>query len=137
MAWATQTAALAAGILVSAGLFETGEFLLPDPISGTGSVSGPVTAGEIAIVDWVISKSTDCPGVSSRVWFGEDGFQLTEPLQMTALPVGENMQYAIQTDVPLMAPPGLLELHIIGKFECPGQAARAFDLGPVFMTVED
>lgn len=126
-----------AALAVASGVDTVRYFVMPRHIEGIGAVSGPVTAGHDVLVDWVVTKRTDCPGVTSRVWYGQDGFQLTEPLQATSLPSGEAMQFSIQTKIPALAPPGELELHIVGAFECSGQQPAKFDLGPVYMQVTD
>lgn len=108
--------------------------MTPTMIEGRGSVSDPVQAGERVLVTWVIDKRTQCPGLTSRVWHGEGGFQLTEPVQIAALPEGSGT-YQIETAVPALAPSGDLTLTIKGHFECPGAAPIAFALEPVVMEV--
>lgn len=125
------------GAVAAIGLLEIGDVVLPPMIEGYGDVTGEAVPGREVLVNWVITKRTECPGVTSRAWFGEGGFQLTEPLQATALPVGENMAYSIPTRVPGLAPAGDLELHIVGAFNCPGETPSRFDLGPVMMVVKD
>lgn len=134
-------AAVAALALSAAGLAAMSSrdavvtVMAPPLIEGHGSVSGPVHAGERVLVTWVIDKRTQCPGLTSRVWHGEGGFHLTEPVQITALPEGAGT-YQIETAVPALAPPGHLRLKIKGHFECPGAAPVAFALEPVLMEVQ-
>jgi hypothetical protein len=130
------TAALLTGLAaVVSGRDAVVSVLTPPLIEGAGAVESPVRPGENVLVTWSIDKRTDCPGLTSRVWHGEEGFQLTEPVQITALPKGQAI-YHIQTLVPTMAPPGHLTLKIKGHFECPGAAPVAFALAPVHMEVE-
>lgn len=104
-------------------------------IEGVGSVDGPVRAGEVALVHWVITKRTDCPGESSRVWSGADGFYLADPMRATGLPMGD-LQRSIQTTIPSAAPSGPLTLTIRGRFDCLFGAVP-FRLAPVQMDVVD
>lgn len=111
--------------------------ITPPAIEGVGSVSTPVHAGKTTLVNWEIIKRTDCPGTNSRLWTGEDGYELREPLGATTLPVTESpVAYAIQTHIPEGAPQGVLRLWIKGEYVCAGQKPTPFSLGPVTMTVE-
>lgn len=98
-------------------------------IDGIGVYAETVTAGETVPVYWDIQKDTDCDGVTSRVWSSE-GFFWAEPQQSTALPMGA-WSGEIQTEIPVLAPTGSLELTIKGYFECPGEARSYFSLPPV------
>lgn len=107
----------------------------PPLIEGAGVVSGPVMAGERTLVTWTITKRTDCPGLTSRVWHGEGGFQLTEQTQVTALDMSDiPREYAIQTYIPELAPPGELRLNVRGFFDCGGEK-EPFSIGPVIIEV--
>ena len=107
----------------------------PPLIEGAGVVAEPVRAGEKTLVTWAITKRTDCPGLTSRVWHGERGFQLTEMAQVTALDMSEApREYVIQTYIPELAPPGELRLDIEGFFDC-GDGKEPFSVGPVVMQV--
>jgi hypothetical protein len=125
----------AAGFLAAAGALEVADIALPPPISGGASYSEPVVPGEIVLVPWAITKRTECPGETSRVWDGQGNFHLTEPKQATALPAG-TITPNIQTKVPEMAPAGGLQLRIVGFFQCEGERRQDFALGPVTFTVE-
>lgn len=120
---------------VSVGL-DVNEMLQPAPIEGTGSVSGPVVANSTAMVEWTLTKRTDCTGQSARVWSGAEGFYMVEPYRVTAIPRTEaETAFRIPTEIPKQAPAGLLELRIIGYYECePGQRDH-FTLGPVTLEV--
>lgn len=106
----------------------------PPAISGSAVYSEPVRAGETVLIPWTITKRVDCPGASSRVWNGRDGFQLSETQQSASLPVGEDMRFNIQTLIPTLSPSGPLTLEIIGYYECDGER-RPFTLGPVLLEV--
>lgn len=123
-----------AGALAVVGVVEVGEVVLPPPIEGVGRYDAPVKPGELVLVDWQIVKRTECPGETSRAWSGERRFRLTEPQQETALPAG-NLNPMIQTRIPELAPPGRLELRIVGYFRCEGYSRQDFDLGPVVFEV--
>ena len=112
------------------------EKFAPKVIEGSGSVSGPVTAGSINIVTWEIIKRTDCPGEASRTWSGEHNFYLVEPITPAALPKSDTAKtYNIQTRTPELAPVGTLELKLVGFYQCPGAVREAFTLGPVLFEV--
>ena len=111
------------------------DILSPPIIEGSGSYDAPVVAGTTEIVDWFITKRTDCPGYSSRVWTGQNGFFLSEPVQATAIPIGVAREYKIPTAFPSMAPAGKLDLMIKGHFECENQPRDHFTLGPVVFNV--
>lgn len=113
----------------------TRDILSPPLIEGSGRYDATAVAGSTDIVNWVITKRTDCPGYASRVWTGQDGFFLSEPAQATAIPIGVAREYHIQTAFPSMAPAGKLELAIKGHFECEGQPREYFSLGPVVFEV--
>lgn len=111
---------------------------LPPPIEGTGYVEGPVRAGGHAIVHWEIAKRTDCPGSVARVWAGENGFYMVEPLGNTAMPQSPAfVEYNIQTDIPELAPPGAISLTVVGEYTCVGSEPEPFTLGPVEMVVSE
>lgn len=129
--------ALAVGAIMVAiysGYETIDDITRPALIDGAGTVSDTVHAGEPTLVEWVITKRTDCPGVSSRVWFGDEGFQLTEKVQATSLPMAPAKEYKIQTLIPELAPEGDLFLRINGHFDCQGKKIP-FSLGPVVMHV--
>lgn len=101
-------------------------------ITGHGSVSGEASPGERVVVRWVIHKRVDCPGWNSRVWDGPDGFKLTEERMATTLPISEKPKvYDIETKIPELAPPGDLELRIVGEYQCKVGGTHEFALGPV------
>jgi len=111
------------------------ELTTPSIIEGAGVVAGPVQAGGVTLVTWSITKRTDCPGLTSRVWHGEGGFQLTEQAQVTALVASEvPREYEIQTYIPELAPAGELMLEVTGYFDC-GDGKKPFTIGPVVMDV--
>lgn len=111
------------------------DILSPPIIEGFGSYDAPAVAGEMGMVNWFITKRTACPGYASRVWTGQDGFFLSEPVQATAIPIGVAREYKIPTAFPSMAPAGQLELMIKGHFECEVQPREYFSLGPVVFEV--
>lgn len=109
--------------------------LMPELIIGDGSVEGPVVAGTDAVVVWKIQKLTDCPGEAGRIWLGQNGFHLSEHMQPTGLPKTDGeKEFRIATRIPGMAPPGPLELEIMGYYDC-GNGQHWFSLGPVQMEV--
>lgn len=111
------------------------ELTTPPLIEGTGVVVDPVRAGEKTLVTWAIVKRTECPGLTSRVWHGEGGFQLAEMAQVTALEMSDvPREYEIETYIPELAPPGELRLDIDGFFDC-GKGKEPFTIGPVIMEV--
>lgn len=128
---ASLSSAIAAGLLAIASAFDAVTVLTsPAPIEGVGYYTAPVSAGETVIVDWQITKRVDCPGFTGRVWEGENGFFLAEPLQPTALPMG-TITPKIPTAIPPQAPIGDLRLTIKGAFDCEGREEIHFSLTPV------
>ena len=112
------------------------ERAFPPLIEGAGVVHHAVQTGETVLVDWTITKRTSCPGENARMWQGEDGFRATEPRQATNLPPFDGpRRYLIETEIPAIAPPGDLELRIVGHFQCVGGPRVNFELGPVHMEV--
>lgn len=110
---------------------------LPPAVEGSGYFSGTAMPGESIPVLWQIVKRTECPGLNSRSWDGEDGFHITETLKPTSLPTTDGfVEYLIETKVPDLAPPGELRLTIKGWYECPGADKEPFTLGPVLIMVE-
>ena len=110
----------------------------PPLIEGVGSVAAPVLPGEDVFVLWQIRKLTKCPGESSRVWRGQDGFYLVEPAKPTALVSSPDVQFfRIPTSIPESAPPGPLELTIEGAYDCGGIAPIQFAIGPVEIQVAE
>lgn len=108
----------------------------PPPIEGAGQVEGPVVAGDVAMVSWTITKRTECPGENWRVWSGEAGFSMSEPAGPTTLPTSiEPRTYRIPTQIPDQAPPGDLQLRIVGHYQCIGSPRVNWELGPVEFTV--
>ncbi|MDE0590409.1 hypothetical protein OU789_10770 [Halocynthiibacter sp. C4] len=100
-------------------------------IEGEGVVESPVTAGEDILVVWNLHKRTECPGTNRRVWRGEDGFLLFEPVGKTTLPAtSEPVTYRVQTHIPDLAPPGRLTLTIDGEYKCPNEPVAEFEIGP-------
>lgn len=106
----------------------------PPAIEGKAVVRDPAVIGELVTVTWDVIKRTDCPGKSSRVWSGPDGYSLTEIQQATTLPVGAGT-YKVPTRVPSTAPEGKLELNISGFTECPGKPVEYWTLTPVVFEV--
>lgn len=114
------------------------EKLTPPPIEGYATTQEKVWPGGTVWVKWKIVKRTDCPGVNSRVWRGENGFEITEESKPTELPVSIDWRaYDIVTEIPKLAPPGHLALTIEGEYRCPGADAVEFSLGPVLMEVQE
>lgn len=124
----------------------------PLGIYGTGAVhqdlysyddgsygTAPLKAGDTTLVNWVLVKELDCPGVSSRVWRGENGFYFVEPLQVTGIPMNpEPISYHISTKIPDLAPAGRLNLEVVGTYNCGDILGdREFTLGPVSMTIQE
>lgn len=125
------------GALMAYGAWTATDILLPPMIEGSGQYeAGPVAPGDVVLVSWTLTKRTECPGLTSREWRGGAGFYLVEPVQVTALPVGDDMRRDIQTKIPELAPAGPLNLHITGQFQCEGKAPQPFDLGPVGFVVK-
>lgn len=106
----------------------------PPAIEGRAVVKETAYVGELATVQWDVIKRTSCPGKSSRVWAGPDGYSLTEAQQATTLPVGSGT-YKIPTRIPFSAPEGQLELTISGFTECPGKPVEYWSLTPVMLEV--
>lgn len=131
LAFGATFSALATGVDV------TKDLLAPAQIEGAGFYNQATAPGETIVVKWVITKRTDCPGYSSRVWSGADGFFLSEPVQATAIPVSTRQAYKIPTTLPSLAPVGELELTIRGHFACENQPRDYFTLGPVVFNVVD
>jgi hypothetical protein len=116
---------------------DTVRLLARDPlIEAVANAPDIVAPGDEVIIEWAIVKRTECPGYSSRIWEGENGFHLSEPVQATSLPSGAGV-YDVPTQIPLLTPSGEAKLTIRGHFDCPGEEARYFSLGPVTMTVAD
>jgi hypothetical protein len=108
----------------------------PPPIEGVGFGPDTVTAGEVVLVRWQITKRTDCPGENARVWAGAHDFSLHEPLGPTTLPATGKLEvYPVQTKIPQSAPAGTLRLSVRGFYQCPGTERIEFSLGPVTMEV--
>lgn len=108
----------------------------PPVIEGIADVPAYVTPGEHVLVRWTINKRTVCPGYASRVWQGNAGFHLSEPVQATSIPKGEGV-YDIPTGIPNLIPEGAATLTIRGHFDCPGQPPEYFTLGPVQLNVKE
>ena len=128
-------AAIAVGVAALQGVETAHDVLTPPAIEGFGVYADPVSPGDEVLVDWTITKRVDCPGSTSRVWFGEGGFQLTEKVQRTVLPVSKDRHYAIPTMIPTLAPHGKLDLYIDGEMKCPDEEAEHFKIGPVTFEV--
>ena len=113
------------------------DYSTPPGISGVGISHTEVRAGDKAVIEWTLTKEVDCPGTSSRVWRGEDGFYIVEPRTITALPMNpEPVVYSIETTIPALAPVGDLTLEVIGEYNCGDiLGAREFTLGPVHINV--
>ncbi|PCJ24100.1 MAG: hypothetical protein COA96_10165 [SAR86 cluster bacterium] len=109
----------------------------PPTIEGYATRVAPVRAGQDIRLEWHITKLTDCPGVASRVWDGEDGFRMTEAQKSTSLPKTKTItKYRFQTRIPNLAPVGELNLSIMGYFDCP-DGKKYWSLGPVTLNVVD
>lgn len=120
-----------------AGFDAAKELLTPPIIEGRATRVSPVMAGEKVLIEWYITKLTDCDGVAGRVWYGEAGFYVVEPLKQTTLPMNKSeMVYRIPTQIPILAPSGGLDLFIKGHYNCPNGLVY-YTLGPVKLTVED
>jgi len=113
------------------------DHLTPPPVEGKGYYSEPVRAGETVSIKWVITKRTDCNGLSSRVWEGEDNFSMVEAMRVATLPKGTGVYY-IPTRIPEETPAGEVRLKIKGYYDCDvkNQEDEWFILGPVVMVVE-
>lgn len=111
---------------------------MPAPIEGFATVSEEVMPGDTKVIDWQIRKRVNCPGTAVRVWRGENGFEQRGAIRPTTLPVTEGFQpFAVETTIPLHAPPGYLRLNVEGWYDCPGSKKLLFDLGPVIIKVAD
>lgn len=111
---------------------------MPAPIEGFATVSEELMPGETKVIYWQIWKRVNCPGTAVRVWRGENGFEQRGAIRPTTLPVTEGFQpFAVETTIPLHAPPGYLRLNVEGWYDCPGSKKLGFDLGPVIITVKD
>jgi len=125
-------------ITISAGIegVETAKTVFSPPIIDAVAIApGQVSAGDEIVIEWDIIKRTSCPGYSSRVWEGANGFHLSEPVQAASIPEGRGV-YSIPTLIPHLAPAGDLRLSIKGHFDCDGREPEYFRLGPVTMTIE-
>lgn len=112
------------------------EKMTPPAIEGSAVVVEPVRPGQVITVPWQITKRVNCKGVSGRVWAGEKGFSMTEPLRPTSLPaIGKPVTHNIQTQIPELAPAGPLVLKVAGYFDCPGNTRLWWEIGPVTMVV--
>lgn len=112
------------------------EKMTPPAVEGSAVVSEPVRPGQVITVPWLITKRVQCPGVSGRVWSGEKGFSMTEPLRPSSLPaLGRPVTHNIQTQIPELAPAGPLVLNVAGYFDCPGNTRLWWEIGPVTMVV--
>ena len=112
------------------------ERMTPPAIEGSAVVSEPVRPGQVITVPWLITKRVQCQGVSGRVWSGEKGFSMTEPLRPSSLPaLGRPVTHNIQTQIPELAPAGTLVLKVAGYFDCPGNTRLWWEIGPVTMVV--
>lgn len=110
--------------------------MTPPAVEGSAVVAMPVRPGQTINVPWQITKRVSCNGVSGRVWDGEDGFSMTEPLRPTSLPAEDRpVTYNIQTTIPELAPAGALNLRVAGYFDCPGGNRIWWEIGPVQMVV--
>jgi len=121
------------------GIKTYASYSTPPGISGTWLPHGDANAGETTIMHWTLTKETECPGSSSRVWRGEDGFYIVEPRKITALPMNpEPVEYSIETTIPELAPVGDLTLEIVGSYNCGDLLGeREFSLGPVHINVTE
>lgn len=112
--------------------------VFPPAIEGRGYYEEIVNPGETVLVTWELVKRTGCPGENHRVWVGENGFTMTESVGPTTLPMTEDfVTYSIPTQIPDQAPEGLLELTVVGYYQCIGSPRSNFELGPVEFTVEE
>ena len=110
--------------------------MTPPAIEGSAVVVSPVRPGQVITVPWLITKRVQCQGVSGRVWSGEKGFSMTEPLRPSSLPaLGRPVTHNIQTQIPELAPAGTLVLKVAGYFDCPGNTRLWWEIGPVTMVV--
>jgi len=132
------TKAVAAASVAIAGMTGVGTVVKvarKPMIEGVGNYDQPVKAGDVVPIEWTIIKRTDCGGELGRVWVGQDGFYLVEAMRQSALPASDAArEYSIQTQVPILAPPGGLLLSIKGVYNCPRGDAK-FELGPVSLEV--
>jgi hypothetical protein len=108
----------------------------PAPITATARVIPyQSAAGDVVTLTWDIQKNVDCPGYSARVWDGESGFHMSEAVRPTSLPKGQGI-YKIPTEIPAMAPVGILTLRIVGHFDCPSATRSHFVIGPVNLEIK-
>ena len=129
---------MAAGVVLTAwnGVDLVKVHISQPVIEGWSVRMTPVTAGDVELLEWNITKRTSCHGVAGRVWNGEDGFYMVEPMRKTALPMNEEEQtYRIPTEIPRLAPEGDLQLSIKGHYDCDGEMFE-YSLGPVELIVE-
>lgn len=110
------------------------QYARPSIVEGVGAYHSPVTAGETVLIDWMITKRIDCPGQSSRVWSGENGFSMSESMRPTKMPVGTGT-YKVETKIPDEAPEGDLKMTVSGYFECPHRDREYFSLNPIILKV--
>lgn len=111
--------------------------LIPPHIEGSGVYSAPVRPGEVAGVEWTLTKRTDCGGENWRVWDGAGGFHITEAARPTGLDKTDGpRRVVVPTQIPRGAPDGTLRLRVVGYYQCPGAARVPFELGPVIFTVD-
>lgn len=102
------------------------------PVEGTAVYEGTVRPGQFVLVEWSITKRTECIGMNARVWDGENTFHLTEPAMPNSLPVSNDpITATIPTRIPEYAPPGKLTLRIVGSCEVDGMKPLPFVLGPI------
>lgn len=131
----------AAAIVSIIGVLVTGGSVVKTTVQGplyeaSAVYEREVRAGETILPMWKIQKRTDCPGENSRIWDGADGFHLAEPHMFNGLPrMDEPKSIVIPTKVPDLAPPGDLELHVVGFVQCEGMKRQYFSLGPLRLTV--
>jgi hypothetical protein len=128
--------AVSVGWVALTGVDLVVDHLTPPPVAGKGYYSEPVRAGETVNIKWVITKLTDCHGLTSRVWEGEDNFSMMEETRVTTLPKGTGVYY-IPTRIPEGTPVGEVSLKIKGYYDCDvtSQENKWFILGPVLLVV--
>lgn len=107
------------------------------PIEGFAKYNDDVHAGEVIVLDWQITKRVDCVGSSMRVWDGERGYSLREPIRVTTIPKSSDFSsYPVLTLIPETAPNGWLRMRIDGVYDCP-ERRMPFSIGPVIFKVSD
>lgn len=136
MAWSNTLLAIAALASISLQGVDVAKVFLkdiiPPPIEGVGSARGVGQSGKEILVDWIITKRTDCKGVSGRSWHTDSGFRLDEPLTVTTLPQSlEPIAYHISTKIPHDIEGDSVYLSIVGWYECGTEGRDFFELGPV------